>query len=360
MGLTGDPNEEQGEGQGEGQGDREGDRSDESENSLDDLEFKDEYGDGGGQAPVAVVVLHDDYSPPSGVYYFRQSVFSQYNGRRLVRATRDDVDRDIVARFPTGDFRVPEVPPISNLRRPLRTSVGLMVDHVNPFALDSPALFRPTRNPNPMRIKRTFDVISHVPVLPYAKMIGRKPGAEEWREAQWDHYTEAPKDSRYLNTADELVSPLRDEYRRDPLAQALSIKSYLDENGIYSLRSSHAGAGDPTASFLFGDLTGYCVHFAHAATYLFRSRGIPARVAAGYAVSEASRGEGSTLMIRGADAHALARDSFGRPRLGGGRPGTAANPRSAHGTTGPGPAEYARRNAAATGGRRDELAGSTA
>ena len=97
---------------------------------------------------------------------------------------------------------------------------------------------------------------------------------------------------------------LKDDYRRDPLAQALAIKSYLDQNGIYSLRSRHADATDPTGSFLFGDKTGYCVHFAHAAAYLMRARGLPARVAAGYAIDESARGTGSNLMIRGADAHA--------------------------------------------------------
>jgi hypothetical protein len=35
-----------------------------------------------------------------------------------------------------------------------------------------------------------------------------------------------------------------------------------------------------------------------------RSLGLPARVATGYAIAEASRGGGSTLMVRGADAHA--------------------------------------------------------
>ena len=68
---------------------------------LRDLPFRDEYASGGQQAPVAVVVLRDDYSPPSSVYYFRQTVFSQYNGRRLVRATRSDVDRDVVDEFPS-------------------------------------------------------------------------------------------------------------------------------------------------------------------------------------------------------------------------------------------------------------------
>lgn len=298
LGLTGEGEAEEGEGQGEGQA------GGENSDQLEDLEFKNEYSNSGGEAPVAVVLLHDDYSPPSGVYYFRQAAFSQYNGRRLVTAMRDDVDRDVLRRFPSQRLAVPEVPPTSEKRVALRTSMGLLVDHVKPFALDSPAVYQPIRNPNPMRFQRAFEALSHVRVLPYSLMLGQQPGDRGWDDEQWRHYTEAPSDPRYRQLADETLAVLRPEYRGDPLAQALAIKGYLDDNGIYSRRSRHADSRDPAASFLFGDLTGYCVHFAHAATYLFRSIGLPARVAAGYAVAESDRGTGSTIMIRGNNAHA--------------------------------------------------------
>lgn len=302
LGLTGDPEQQGGQGDEEGQQQQKKNQRDDPQ--MSDLPFKDDYGSRGEQAPVAVVLLHDDYSPPPGVYYFRQTVFSQYNGRRLVQSTRDDVDLDIVQRFPSTPMQVAMVPALGETRQSLRTSIGLLVDHVRPFALDSPAALKPTRNPNPQRFQRTFEVLSHVPTLPYSEMIGRRPGDVDWDDDQWRHYTEAPQDDRYLELAEEVILNVRPEYRSDPLAQALAVKDYLDVNGIYSRKSKHAGAGDPAASFLFGDLTGYCVHFAHAATYLFRSRGIPARVAAGYAVAETSRGQSSSILIRGADAHA--------------------------------------------------------
>ena len=302
LGLTGEPeagtDEEPGsEGSGGGQG---SDRDDQ----MGDVEFQDEYGSSGDQAPVAVVVLHDDYSPPSGVYYFRQSVFSQYNGRRLVQALGDDVDRDVIRRFPFDLVEIRDAPPVSDRRTALETTMGLVVDHVRPFALDSPAAIKPVRNPNPLHFQRAFKVRSHVQTLPYEDLIGQRSGDADWDAAQWDHYTEAPGDPRYAETAERLLQRLRSEYRDDPLAQALAVKTHLDENGIYSRKSRHADAADPAASFLFGDLTGYCVHFAHAAAYLYRSLDIPARVAAGYAVEESSRGGGSTLMIRSGDAHA--------------------------------------------------------
>ncbi|MEM7351726.1 MAG: transglutaminase-like domain-containing protein [Acidobacteriota bacterium] len=301
LGLTGEPEageeDEAGAEGGGGQGEDESDQ-------MGDVEFKDEYGSSGDQAPVAVVVLHDDYSPPSGVYYFRQSVFSQFNGRRLVQALRNDVDRDIIKRFPFQAAEVGDAPPLSDRRALLETSMGLVVDHVRPFALDSPAAIMPVKNPNPLHFQRAFKVRSHVQTLPYQEMLGQRAGDAAWKSEAWDHYIEAPSDPRYAETADELLANLRPEYRTDPLAQALTIKSYLDENGIYSRKSRHADAPDPAASFLFGDLTGYCVHFAHAAAYLFRSLDIPARVAAGYAVEESARGGGSTIMIRSGDAHA--------------------------------------------------------
>ncbi len=301
LGLTGEPESGEDDATGESSGGGQGqDQSDQ----LGDIEFKDEYGASGDQAPVAVVVLHDDYSPPTGVYYFRQSVFSQFNGRRLVQALREDVDGDVVRRFPFQRAEIAGAPPVSTGRMALLTSMGLVVDHVRPFALDSPAVIQPVRNPNPLHFQRAFEVRSHVQTLPYQELLGQRPGNADWNGEQWDHYTEAPNDPRYSDMASRLMSRIREEYRDDPLAQALVVKTHLDENGIYSRKSRHAGASDPAASFLFGDLTGYCVHFAHAAAYLYRSLDIPARVAVGYAVEEGARAGGSSIMIRSGDAHA--------------------------------------------------------
>jgi hypothetical protein len=82
------------------------------------------------------------------------------------------------------------------------------------------------------------------------------------------------------------------------------VSLWLGREGTYSLMSGHASAKDPTADFLFGDRIGYCVHFAHAATFLMRSLGIPARVATGYAIEEAARQGGSAILLTGAHSHA--------------------------------------------------------
>ncbi|MDW8247656.1 MAG: hypothetical protein RMJ84_13885, partial [Sandaracinaceae bacterium] len=54
---------------------------------FDGPDFRDDYTSQNRSTPLAIVLLHDDYSPPSGAYYFRQDAFSQFNGNRLVRAT---------------------------------------------------------------------------------------------------------------------------------------------------------------------------------------------------------------------------------------------------------------------------------
>lgn len=310
LGLTGEPED------GKSGEEREADRrrdgrsgggqggGGEGRRQLGDLEFKDEYGNSGQQSPVAVVLLHDDYSPPSGVYYFRQSAFSQYNGRRMVQALSDELDLDVVHRFPFAAYEVPGAPTKSRDRKALITTIGLMVDHVRPFALDSPVILRPADNPDPIRFQRVFEVRSHVLERPYEDLLGLRAGDSSWTDDVWRTYTEAPADPRYGELAESLVASLRPDFRDDPLGKALAIKLYLDENGIYSRKSRHAGTRDPAGSFLFGDLTGYCVHFAHAAAYLMRSVGVPTRVAAGYAVAEAARAGGSTVMIQGGDAHA--------------------------------------------------------
>jgi hypothetical protein len=281
-----------------------GGQAGEQKGQLEDLEFKEEYRSDGGQAPVAVVLLHDDYSPPSGVYYFRQTAFTRYNGRRLVQSTSDEVDGDLVHHFPTERTEVRQTPPPSEERWPLRTTTGLLLDHIRPFALDSPITFEPAGDPGGLRFQRVYQALSLVKSFGYDSLLGQSPGSPDWSEEDWTVYSEAPSDPRYGELARNVTDQILEEYRGDPLAQALTIKMFLDEEGVYSRRNKHASADDPAASFLFGDLTGYCVHFAHAAVYMFRSLGIPARVAAGYAVPEEDRAGGSAIMIRGLNAHA--------------------------------------------------------
>jgi transglutaminase-like putative cysteine protease len=264
-----------------------------SENTADDK-----------QAPVAVVVFRDDYEPVNGSYYFRESAYSQFNGTMLDFATRADMDSDLIKNLSNSRSETSQMPDALDERKTVRTTIGTLVAHRSPFGLDSPVAFENKPNPNNLRFKRTYDAQSLVPEFDFNYLLGRETGRADWSADVLQEYLALPDDPRYGQLAQELISGLKPEFSNDPFAKAWAIKTYLDENGIYSLKNDHAYEADPAASFLFGDLTGYCMHFSFAATYLFRSIGIPARVGIGYSVPASNRAGGSSLLIQAINGHA--------------------------------------------------------
>jgi len=263
--------------------------------------FDDQQGSG-APAPMAIVLLGDDYTPPAGGFYFRQDIWSHFNGSRLVSSRRPDVDRDILKTFPSTKRDVAD-PPGEQGRQPVTAKVFLTVKHKRPFALESVVSMGPHRNPDAQRFVRAFTFDSLAQSASYEELIGRKHGNPEWPDDVVEYYTVTPDDDRYSELADRIVSELPVAMQKDPFAQALAIKLWLDDNITYSTSERHAGAKDPAADFLFGSQIGYCVHIAHAAAYLWRSRGITARVGTGYRASLDNL-KGSALVIRGSDAHA--------------------------------------------------------
>lgn len=256
------------------------------------------------EAPVAIVLFRDDYEPQGGAYYFRESAYSEFNGTLLWTAQSDDLDPDLVENFPASPISVTEHVPAQDKRRSVTTTIGLLTPHRSPFGLDAPVQFEPAPNPNSLRFRQTYTVESMVPEFEFPDLIGRTAGSPDWTIAQWERYLEMPDDPRYGEFAEHLVSNIQAEFADDPYAKALAVKAWLDDNGIYSLKNQHAYADDPAASFLFGDVTGYCIHFSYAATYMYRSLGIPARVAVGYSVPAANRAGGSALLIQAIHGHA--------------------------------------------------------
>jgi hypothetical protein len=295
LGLTGKP-QQQDEKKGRGQR--------QSRRDNDNLEFRDNEQSRDQQTPVAVVLLHDDYSPPTGVYYFRQGAFSQFNGRRLVGSTRDNIDDDILNSFPVQHTDVAGAPQPGYDRASLESTVALLADHTRPFGLESPMWFEPAQNPDPDRFRRVYKVASAPLTSDFTSMLGRLAGNDAWSEEDRKEYLALPDDPRYAALSKEITSKLPDLLKDDPMLKAWNVREWLSKEGIYSLRSKHASAEDPTAHFLFGDKTGYCVHFAHAAVYLLRAAGVPARVATGYAVEESARQGGSAILISSGAAHA--------------------------------------------------------
>ena len=265
-------------------------------------------GAGGGSTPppplpVAVAVFHEDYEPESGILYFRQQVLSRYDGHHLV-ADDGGFDADVITAFPHDGpiLAAPEQAEAFHKRVPV--SMYLMVDHPQPLALTASVEIAPIDNPAPRRFVAAYSAASFVLAQPTARLIGRQSMPDDWTPEQRHHYLEVPDDPRYASLADEILRGLDPRFAGDDLMKAFALKRWLEANGFYTRKERHATTDDPAASFLFGSLRGYCVHFAHAAVLLFRSQGIAARVAIGYAVDNRMRGAGSTVLILGDRAHA--------------------------------------------------------
>lgn len=286
---------------GEGGGGQSGD------SPFDDGLPKAGGGSGGKNKPTAIVVFHKDVSTPSGVFYFRHAAFSQFNGVRLIESTLDGVDDDVPTAFPTERRPIVGQHVNSDDRELVATDVALLDGHTRMFGLVDATEVSPRPNPAPARFRRAYHVVSAVITSTFETMIGRAPGDRDWSDEVWQTYTTLPRDERYHRLAAELQSGLRSGYEDDPLARALLVKRYLEESVTYSFKKNYDDAADPTAEFLFSEeKLGYCVHIAHAATYLMRAMGVPARVGAGYAVPAANLGGGSSLLIKNGDAHAWA------------------------------------------------------
>jgi transglutaminase-like putative cysteine protease len=300
--------QQQGQGQGQqqqgqgGQGQQQQQQQGGGQGQQQQPDLDQQPSEGTKPAPMAIVLLGDDYSPPSQAYYFREDAWSHFNGSRLVAPVRPDVDRDIIRRFPTRPIDVPESPP-TELHTEVHADVVLLAKHAQPFALESAISMKPEPNPNPKRFLRAYSFVSLAPDYQLEQLVGRTPGSSSWTEAQWAHYTALPNDARYGDLAKEIIKELPAQHSQDPFMRALAVKLWMDRELIYSTAERHAGVPDPAADFLFGNRTGYCVHFAHAAVYMWRSLGIPARVGVGYHITEDQR-RGSTIVIRGGDAHA--------------------------------------------------------
>ena len=76
---------------------------------------------------------------------------------------------------------------------------------------------------------------------------------------------------------------------------------YVQSAGVYDTGTEAYPSSDYAVYFLTEAHRGYCLHFATAATALYRALGIPARITEGFLIS-AKAGEATT--VRGENAHA--------------------------------------------------------
>ncbi|MCA9777334.1 MAG: hypothetical protein KC800_11475, partial [Candidatus Eremiobacteraeota bacterium] len=256
-------------------------------------------------APMAVVLFEQDYTPSLGFgYYFRQRAYSLMEGDQLKADPSGRFDKDVPEDFPTDSVVPEQVPQNKEEGQIVETTVCLLSEHSRPFGLTNPVQLDPALNPDTSRFRMAYKVRSFAPELVYEKLLSAEVGSPEWDEETLAHYLKMPSNPKYQELADELRAEISDEYRDKPVVRAIKIFIWLGEEGTYCLHTKHSKAEDPVASFLFGDRTGYCVYFAHAACFLYRAMGVPSRVAGGYCVPAENRNDGPALLVGSRYAHA--------------------------------------------------------
>jgi protein-glutamine gamma-glutamyltransferase len=190
-------------------------------------------------------------------------------------------------------------------------TISIIRPQNRPFGLTNFVSMRPRSNLDPSAFQLSYDVDSALSKHPLLSLevAARRTGDPNWSPAERAGYLEGPADPRYRSLAEEIVAGyefdgLKNELRDSDILKALCIRRWIEQNLIYSLQADHTGQPDPVASCLFGNRRGYCVHVAHAMTYLLRSIGIPARAAGGYSVELGRAGKGSAILLADTDLHA--------------------------------------------------------
>lgn len=100
----------------------------------------------------------------------------------------------------------------------------------------------------------------------------------------------------------------REEGHTDYYTAITRIRSYLEKNMTYSSQTDvFSESGDFTQNFLTTSKIGHSVHFATAASLMFRYYGIPARYVEGYLITPQDiegKKDGDTIEIPGTNGHA--------------------------------------------------------
>lgn len=135
---------------------------------------------------------------------------------------------------------------------------------------------------------------------------------EEWYREVQDGYMEEIGDI-YTAVPEELLPRLTELCRSHPMETLDEVSAFilavLEEYASYTLTPGRAPVNEDIVEyFLFDNHEGYCVHFASAATLMYRLYGIPARYVSGYAVdpSDFERQEDGTWVAGVTDESAHA------------------------------------------------------
>lgn len=271
-----------------------------SQEGLTPLSFQSALGS--TNQPAALVRLEGDYAqnPFTPMLYLRESALSAFNGREIVQASRL-FDRDVSLTTPKESFAADEDDTLTG-RQPVGQSVYLLAEHKVAFALDYPLSISPLSIAGNKRFRAAYRVLSAAPTYKLEDIRNAEVGDPRWTPETRAHYLEQHPDARYGQLALEVTTDAI-----MPIEKVAALIEYLSKKAIYTLTPNHnvEPNADPVAPFLFGDMRGYCVHFAHAVTYMLRSLGIPARIATGY-LTDLSQSKDGHILLRMSDRHAWA------------------------------------------------------
>ena len=272
----------------------------EQKEGLSPLDFNSAVG--GTSQPAALVRLDGDYlqNPFGKKLYLRESALSQMGHNELVIAPQQ-FDQDVSKLPPSKRFERDEDTELNGRIR-LPQSIFLIGMTKTPFAIDYPISLSPLKNPREDRFKGAYRAISLAPTFSIDELLENDVGDPRWSSEERLHYLVYHPDYRYTELAKKIAGGIPNKVQ-----QAFTIAEWLSKNAIYTLQPNHQvpDAGDPVEPFLFGDLRGYCVHFAHATVYLLRSLGIPSRIGTGY-MTDLSQSKDGHILLRMSDRHAWA------------------------------------------------------
>ncbi len=261
---------------------------------------------GSTNQPAALVRLEGDYSQNSytPMLYMREGALSEFSGNELVIASKK-FDTDINNTTPTQLFTGIEDPALKE-RVEVVHSVYLLSDQKAAFAIDYPISIKQLKNPDPKRFKSAYRAYSLAPGFKLTDLNLEAVGDPRWTKEVLEHYLVPHPDVRYRDLALRLTANIP-----SPAQKAQSLVDYLNTNSIYTLTPKHdtKPGEDPVAPYLFGDLRGYCVHFAHATVFMLRALGIPARIATGF-LTDLSQSKDGHILLRMSDRHAWAEVYF--------------------------------------------------
>lgn len=116
------------------------------------------------------------------------------------------------------------------------------------------------------------------------------------------NYTALPEETIQWVSQLDIIQEIKDSPQSEKLQR---IERYVENSAMYDLDTPRMDSGhqDFAQWFLNESDTGYCVHFATAATVLLRGAGIPARYVEGYMVT---CGAGEDVVVSSLNAHAWA------------------------------------------------------